>query len=739
MFIPIGVFGQDTVAYCSDQLADNYNVFFDPGNDLWPFSEFNPANAQSSFDCTNDTLGYDIFCTDGDQGNYALQDEDCEYVYGCTDNGISQNHAGIVNDADGDGLPAFNYNDNAVIDDGSCETIVVGCADNSYFEYDATTNVHNSAHCITPVSVFCIDPFADNYLSYADPNSVNYVGDENVVLIGWIIDNASCSYTYGCTDPNAFNYDPDAGVDDGSCIDESNQLIGCMDENYLEYDDNANINNSNLCITPVILGCTDINAINYDPFANVDDDSCFTSQIDGCTDPSANNYNPNANNNDGSCDYENLNGCTDPNYIEYNSDSECLTLIVSGCTDPASDNYDVDANTDNGSCYIDGCTESLADNYNVNATQNDGSCIYTYGCTNPNAFNYDPVAGVDDGSCVYDIITHINMSFDAWNVSIDLSSGWNMFGYGCPTPINLAEGLSNHTDKITIVKDNNGAVYMPEFGFNGIGDLTPGYGYQIKVTEEINDFSLCDWYVNDIPEDNIVSLQEENDSLQAELDLIYGCVDEIACNYDETAVLDDGSCYNNDLGCGCDVPAPALGYNCDGNQLQVGDIYGGGIIFYIDESGQHGLISAMVDVTEGATDPNGWQLDGYTWGCNTEYIGGINSTSIGAGYQNTINIVDECGDCEGIIAAQAALYAIINNYNDWYLPSRDELMEMYNTIGGGGEHGNIGGFIDDVSPWYFSSSESSEAHGAWHVNFSDGSMAGWNKSTPARVRVIRSF
>ena len=33
-------------------------------------------------------------------------------------------------------------------------------------------------------------------------------------------------------------------------------------------------NNTNLCITPVVLGCTDINAINYNPFANVDDDSC---------------------------------------------------------------------------------------------------------------------------------------------------------------------------------------------------------------------------------------------------------------------------------------------------------------------------------------------------------------------------------------------------------------------------------------------------------------------------------
>ena len=56
---------------------------------------------------------------------------------------------------------------------------------------------------------------------------------------------------FGCTAPYAYNYDPDATVDDYSCIDESNILIGCIDENYLEYNVNANINNVNLCITPV--------------------------------------------------------------------------------------------------------------------------------------------------------------------------------------------------------------------------------------------------------------------------------------------------------------------------------------------------------------------------------------------------------------------------------------------------------------------------------------------------------
>ncbi|MAJ98050.1 MAG: hypothetical protein CMD07_02085 [Flavobacteriales bacterium] len=84
---------------------------------------------------------------------------------------------------------------------------------------------------------------------------------------------------------------------------------------------------------------------------------------------------------------------------------------------------------------------------------------------------------------------------------------------------------------------------MPEFGFNGIGDFTSGFGYQIKLTEAIDGFSLCDWYINDIPEDNIVSLQEEIENLQAELYSIYGCMDSLACNYYPEANVTDGSCW----------------------------------------------------------------------------------------------------------------------------------------------------------------------------------------------------
>ena len=78
--------------------------------------------------------------------------------------------------------------------------------------------------------------------------------------------NSGCIYpVYGCTDPGAFNYDPNANTDDGTCID-------------------------------AIYGCTDQEAANYDYLANIDDDSCL---YEGCTDDEALNFNPEADIDDG--------------------------------------------------------------------------------------------------------------------------------------------------------------------------------------------------------------------------------------------------------------------------------------------------------------------------------------------------------------------------------------------------------------------------------------------------------
>ena len=48
-------------------------------------------------------------------------------------------------------------------------------------------------------------------------------------------------------------------------------------------------------------------------------------------------------------------------------------------------------------------------------------------------------------------------------------------------------------DKIIIVKNGIGNAYLPEWGYNGLGDLERGYGYLIKVTDPIYNYNICDY------------------------------------------------------------------------------------------------------------------------------------------------------------------------------------------------------------------------------------------------------
>ena len=103
---------------------------------------------------------------------------------------------------------------------------------------------------------------------------------------------------YGCTDPLALNFDVNAEVDDGSCIDV---VEGCTDEGALNYNSEANVDDGS-CID-VVEGCTDEEALNYNSEANVDDGSCID-VVEGCTDEEALNYNSEANVDDGSCEFD---------------------------------------------------------------------------------------------------------------------------------------------------------------------------------------------------------------------------------------------------------------------------------------------------------------------------------------------------------------------------------------------------------------------------------------------------
>lgn len=211
-----------------------------------------------------------------------------------------------------------------------------------------------------------------------------------------------------------------------------------------------------------------------------------------------------------------------------------------------------------------------------------------------------------------------------------------------------------------------------------------------------------------------------------------GCTDPEAVNYDCAAETDDQSCQYYELGT----------YEF------------GGIIFYLDETGKHGLVAATSDLIEGSQMGVEGTPDGYEWGCAEIEVPGVIGEEIGTGMVNTQEIVDAA--CEtvngGVTAAEAALEHEIEVlelndvgevetvvYDDWYLPSIDELEEMLNVIGPGSEIGPIGGFDEHNMPYYWSSTEANSSY-AWLIFYSGGYMLTTsNKNISCRVRPIRSF
>lgn len=69
------------------------------------------------------------------------------------------------------------------------------------------------------------------------------------------------------------------------------------------------------------------------------------------------------------------------------------------------------------------------------------------------------------------------------SVSVDLASGWNTIAMPLSIAVDLSVVFSTlvNENKIIIVKDYNGSAYLPEYYFNGIGDMIPGRGYQVKT------------------------------------------------------------------------------------------------------------------------------------------------------------------------------------------------------------------------------------------------------------------
>ena len=323
---------------------------------------------------------------------------------------------------------------------------------------------------------------------------------------------------------------------------------------------------------------------------------------------------------------------------------------------------------------------------------------------------------------------------------VELPVGWSLFGFNCQNSQNVVEAFSPIVDSIVIVKDYLGYVYLPEYGVNTIGDLEYGKGYQIKMTHEVEGFQFCENVCSDaeVNTDSLLQIIDSTNNvvanLQAQLSL-YGCTVDSACNFNNVAEIDNGSCEY-----------AQYGFDCYGNELteyQVGDYVQGGIVFYINEEEGYGLVSALEDVSEGANMGTQGTPDGFEWGCYQEFVSGADGIYYDSGFQNTLDIV--AYDCQtengGITAAQATLNYEYDGYTDWFLPSKYQLEEMHFAIGGGGPlASNIGNFEIGItsSSAYWSSSEVNGS-GAFAIFFNTGGVQNYFEYYSLRVRAIRAY
>lgn len=66
-------------------------------------------------------------------------------------------------------------------------------------------------------------------------------------------------------------------------------------------------------------------------------------------------------------------------------------------------------------------------------------------------------------------------------ITVSLQESWNTIGYNLVYETTPQYQFATILDDLILVKDNRGEIYWPLYNFNGIGNLIPGQGYQLRM------------------------------------------------------------------------------------------------------------------------------------------------------------------------------------------------------------------------------------------------------------------
>ena len=337
-----------------------------------------------------------------------------------------------------------------------------GCTDNAAFNYDVNTICDNGS-CY-PIIYGCTSEWADNYITLT--------GDVNLDVN---TQDESC-YRYGCTYDWAVSFDSLATIDDGSCL-------------------------------PPAYGCTDTTALNFNPNANTEDGSCIL-VVEGCTDETAFNYNYLANTEDGSCEYI----CNVPSSWNFELSDvnhtlmipEDISIQVNGVEIALGSTIGVFYTNDSGELSCAGYT-SLTGEVTFIALMGDDSTteaidglqageelVWMAWDINTCA-QYVLSATYSSGSTIFtpNDLTFLESLNHYTCQSITLPGGWYMYSsYIQAEDMDAEVVLSSLEENLLILKDNDGNAYLPEWDFNGIGELDFRHGYQVK-TNTVDTIEIC--------------------------------------------------------------------------------------------------------------------------------------------------------------------------------------------------------------------------------------------------------